>query len=112
LALCGSAITLTLPVLLRYLIVFDFYSIINTINGAVLIVLLAVCLGILSGGKKLYEIIFFMLTYCVIEKVMVADYLGAMQHDSHLGFVSVILILNVFFVAVSFGGRSYQVRHL
>jgi hypothetical protein len=106
------SLMLTLPVLFRYLIISDFYSIINIINGAVLIVLLAVCLGILSGGKKLYEIVFFMLTYAVIEKIPPADYLGGMQHDSHLGIITIVLALNIFLVAVSFGVRSYQVRHL
>jgi hypothetical protein len=106
------SIVLTLPVLLRYFIVPDFYSIINIINGAVFIVLLAVCLGILSGGKKLYEIIFFMLTYAVIEKIPPADYLGGMQHDSHSGFIITVLALNIFLGAISFAVRSYQVRHL
>ncbi|MDB5090060.1 MAG: hypothetical protein JWR09_4054 [Mucilaginibacter sp.] len=106
------AVVLTLPVLLRYLIALDFYAMINIINGAVLIVLLAVCLGILSGGKKLYEILFFMLTYCFIEKVPVADYLGGMAHDSHSGFIIIVLTLNIFFAVVSFTVRSYQVRHL
>ena len=106
------SLALTLPVLLRYLIISDFYSIINIINGAVFIVLLAVCIGIISGGKKLYEILFFMLTYAVIEKVPPLDYLGGMQHDSHSGIITIVLMLNIFLGAVSFGVRSYQVRHL
>lgn len=106
------SLVLTLPVLLRYLIVADFYSVINIINGAVFIVLLAVCLGIISGGKKLYEIIFFMLTYAVIEKIPPADYLGGMQHDSHSVIITLVLALNIFLGAVSFAVRSYQVRHL
>ena len=106
------SLALTLPVLLRYLIISDFYSIINIVNGAVFIVLLAVCIGIISGGKKLYEILFFMLTYAVIEKVPPLDYLGGMQHDSHSGIITIVLMLNIFLGAVSFGVRSYQVRHL
>jgi hypothetical protein len=106
------AIVLTLPVLFRYLIAKNFYAIINILNGAVLIILLAVCLGILSGGKKLYEIIFFMLTYSVVEKFPAADYLGGMPHDSNTGIIIIVLMLNVFFSVVSFAIRGYQVRHL
>lgn len=103
---------LALPVLLRYIVTGDFYSVLNIINGAAFIVLLCVCLGILSGGKKLFEILFFFITYCVIEKIPVADYLGAMPHASQIGYMMVILMLNVFLGALSFGVRSYQVRHL
>jgi len=106
------AVGLALPVMLRYAIISDFYTVLNLINGAVFVVLLSVGLGILSGGKKLFEILFFFITYCVIEKIPVADYIGSMQHNSHTGFITTVLILNLFLAAISFGVRNYQVRHL
>ena len=98
--------------MLRYAVSGDFYTVLNLVNGAVFIVLLAVAMGILSGGKKLFEILFFFVTYCIIEKLPVADYLGSMPHYSHTGYVFIISLLNLLFAAVSFGVRSYQVRHL
>lgn len=103
---------LALPVMLRYTLNGDFYTVFNLINGAIFIVLLAVSLGILSGGKKLFEILFFFITYCVIEKIPVADYIGSMQHDSHSEAIATVLMLNLFLAAASFGVRRYQVRHL
>ncbi|MGZ3873465.1 MAG: hypothetical protein ACXVJD_11130 [Mucilaginibacter sp.] len=106
------ALVLALPVLMRYLIAADVYSMTGIINGALFIVLLAVCLGIVSGGKKLFEIIFFLITYAAIDKIPVVDYLGGMQHDNRGGFVITMLLLNLFLALVSFSVRSYQVRHL
>jgi len=112
--LAGIILTtgLALPVMLRYTIAGDFYTIFNLINGAIFVVLLAVALGILSGGKKLFEIVFFFITYCIVEKLPVTDYIGSMPHDSHAGFIIIVLMLNLFFAAISFGVRNYQVRHL
>jgi hypothetical protein len=106
------AIGLALPVISRELIAKEMYSVIHILNGAVLIVLLAVCLGIVSGGKKLFEILFFMLTYAIINKVYLTDYLGAIPHDSHTTYMVVILMISLVLGLVSFAVRNYQARHL
>jgi len=106
------AVALALPVILRSAAAGNVYSVINIINGAAFVVLLAASLGILSGGKKLFEILFFFITYLITQKMPLTDYLGGMPHDSPIGFVSIILMLNVFLGVVSFSVRSWQVRHL
>ncbi|HTD98939.1 MAG TPA: hypothetical protein VK668_06610 [Mucilaginibacter sp.] len=106
------AVALALPIIVRYLIALDIYSVINIFGGAIFIVLLAVCLGIISGGKKLFEIIFFILTYAAIEKIPVTDYLGGVSHGSHSGYMATILMLIVFLGLISFSVRNYQSRHL
>jgi hypothetical protein len=106
------AVVLALPLILRYALVLDGYSIINIINGAIFIVLLAVCLGIVSRGKKLFEILFFLLTYVLTQKIPFADYLGAVTHDSQLVYMAVILSLNAVLGLISFAVRNYQSRHL
>jgi hypothetical protein len=106
------AIALALPVILRYAIALDGYSVINIINGSVLIVLLAVCLGIVSGGKKLFEIVFFMLTYSILNKIPLLDYLGSIPHNNRLGYTVIVLSANVFLMLISFLTRRYQARHL
>jgi hypothetical protein len=112
--LAGSllAVALALPVIIRHLIDLNIYAVINILSGAVLIVLLAVCLGIISGGKKLFEIVFFMLTYAITQKIPVVDYLGATAHPDHTTYMLVILMLIVFLGSVSFVVRNYQARHL
>jgi hypothetical protein len=105
-------IVLAFPLILRYVIAGNGYAIFNIISGAVCIVLLAVCIGIISKGKKLFEIIFFLLTYALTQAIPVVDYLGAIPHDSHILYMAVILGLNVFLAVVSFVVRGYQSRHL
>jgi hypothetical protein len=104
------ALALALPVIVRNALLLNSYAILNIINGCVLIVLLAASLGILSGGKKLFEVIFFMLTYAVINKIEVTDYLGSMSHGSI--FLEVILLINIALASAGFIARNYQVKHL
>lgn len=103
---------LALPVMLRYAIVLNGYAMINILNGSVFIVLLAVCLGILSGGSKLYEIIFFLLTYSVMNKIPATDYLGYLPHGNPLLYTVMILGINLVLILTCFITRSYQARHL
>ena len=106
------AVALSFPLLIRYIIIMNVYAIVNILNGAVFIVLLAVSLGITSGGKKLFEIVFFMLTYVITQKVPFADYLGGVKHNNMVGYVFVLLIINLLLGVTGFLVRSYQVRHL
>ncbi|MBB6270742.1 hypothetical protein HDF26_001169 [Pedobacter cryoconitis] len=106
------AMVMALPVIVRYAIISDLFAVVNIINGSVLIILLAVCLGIITEGKKLYEIIFFMLTYSAVNKLPITDYLGGAPHDNHLVYISVLSGLNIILVLVSFIVRNYQSRHI
>jgi len=106
------AVALALPLIGRYLIGVNFYAVLNILCGAIFIVVLAVCLGIVSGGKKLFEVIFFMLTYAVIQKIPAIDYLGATPHQDHNGYMVIIVMLILFLGVISFFVRNYQARHL
>ncbi|MDJ1505028.1 hypothetical protein [Xanthocytophaga agilis] len=106
------AISLALPVIGRYLITKDMYAVSTILSGAVLIVLLSVCLGIVSGGKKLFEILFFILTYAIINKVPMLDYLGAVAHDNLPLYTGQLLVISFVLGLTSFLVRSYQTRHL
>jgi len=106
------AMTMALPVIVRYALVLDMYSVINIINGSILVILLAVCLGIITDGKKMYEIVFFMLTYSALNKIAITDYLGNTAHDNQINYLIVMLGLNMTLVLISFIVRNYQSRHL
>lgn len=106
------AVALALPVMLRYAVISEGYTVINILNGSVFIVLLAVCLGILSGGSKLYEIIFFLLTYSVMNKIPATDYLGYLPHGNPLLYTVIILGINLLLALTGFIARGYQARHL
>ncbi|MET3978510.1 hypothetical protein ABIB62_001079 [Mucilaginibacter sp. UYP25] len=104
------ALALALPVIIRNAALLNTDAILNIINGCVLIVLLAATLGILTDGKKLFEVVFFMLTYAIINKVDVVDYLGSMPHGST--YLTIILLINAALACVGFLVRNYQVKHL
>lgn len=106
------AIGLCLPVIIRFILIGDSYAIINIVNGAMLIVLLAVAFGIVSGGKKLFEVLFFLLTYCVVSKVPFTAYLGTLPQQHVFYFIAVVCILNVALLIISVMMRKYQSRHL
>jgi hypothetical protein len=103
------AIALAMPLMIRYLIGGGFMSILEIVSGAFFIVAFAVCLGILSGGNKLFEILFFLLTYSAVNKIPFMDYFGGMHHD--LNYTRLMLLIIVFLLSVSFALRNYEVRH-
>ncbi len=73
---------LAVPLVVRYGIRVNFYAIFSICLGSVFIVILACALGILSKGKKLFEVLFFMITYAVINGIPFVDYFGGNSHDS------------------------------
>ena len=106
------AILLALPVVLRYTFLLDYHTVGHILNGAFLVVLAAIFLGMISGGKKLFEVLFFLLTYAVLNKLPATDYLGTMPHESHKNDILILLLLNAALALTSFWIRNYQLRHL
>jgi hypothetical protein len=103
-------VVLAMPLIVRYILVLNGLTIINVLLGAIFIVLLAVCMGIVTGGKKLYEIVFFLLTYLITQRLPFIDYLGAIDHSNQVLYV--VFILNIALGTISFWARGYQARHL
>ena len=106
------ALLLAMPLILRCMVASNWIAVLNIINGAVFIILLAVCLGIVSKGKKLFEILFFLLTYTLTQKIPFADYLGAVAHASAIIYITIMAGLNILLAGISFTVRNYQSRHL
>ena len=112
--LAGIALAtiLSLPILIRSLIVANGYLLLAVVNGTLLIVLAAVVLGVLTGGKKIFEILFFLLTYAVLNKVPFTDYLGSLPHPNKVFVGVAILLINVSLVTIAIVARRYEARHL
>jgi hypothetical protein len=103
------AIALAFPLMIRYLISADFMHALEIFTGAVFIVALAVCLGISTGGNKLFEILFFLVTYSAVNKIPFMDYFGGMHND--VDYTGFMLVITIFLLMVSFVLRSYEIRH-
>ncbi|WP_298540130.1 hypothetical protein [uncultured Aquimarina sp.] len=108
--IAGIAIILFLatPLIIRLMTIQEFSSVGFIIIGAVFIVLLASGLGILTKGKKLFEILFFMITYANINKIPFADYFGGLNHSSN--YIISLIIVTMTLGIIGFLTRRYQLR--
>lgn len=94
------------PLIFKLLLI-DAISAISIILGGILIVAVATTLGIISKGKKLFEILFFLLTYANINGIPFLDYFGAFSNDYiYLLSLSTLAILLLF---ITFLARKYQI---
>ncbi len=80
--LAGVVLMLLLasPLLIRLGLSLSFSGVLALIFGAIFIVMFAVLLGILSNGKKLFEVLFFMIAYANINGIVFVDYFGGFEH--------------------------------
>ncbi|NNV55124.1 hypothetical protein [Limnovirga soli] len=101
---------LALPLMVRYLAGGEFMPVIYLLAGAIFIVLLAAALGILTGGKKLFEILFFAITYTNLNSIPFADYFGALNNSS--AYLSLMLLMISGLIITGFTIRKYEIRHL
>jgi hypothetical protein len=102
------AFVLASPLFVRYAIAQQFLPIAGIVAGGIFIVLFAACLGIISGGKKLFEVLFFAITYMNVNRVPFADYFGFSPTASSL---LILVALSIFLAALSWLVRSYEIRH-
>ncbi len=101
-------VSLSAPLLIRYVVASDFVAVASIAVGGVFIVLLAAALGILSKGKKLFEILFFMITYTNINGLAFTDYFGGMPHGSF--YVPVMALLCLLLGMLGLALRYLQLR--
>jgi len=101
---------LTIPLLLRYAIAMELMPIISILLGAIFIVVLAVFIGIISGGKKLFEILFFFLTYSNVNKIPILDYFGAINKG--INYIGLMAILTLLITMLSYLWRKFEINSL
>jgi len=104
------ALALASPLLVRCLIGGHFSAGLNIIMGGIFIVLFAVAAGMLSGGKKLFEILFFLATYINLERAPIADYFGGM--DDGMGYTVLIAGCIGLLAVLSFMLRKFELSRI
>jgi len=100
------AIGLAIPLMVRYALIGDWLPILSIITGALLVVAFSVFLGLISGGKKLFEVMYFMLTYAHLNKAEGLDYFGGMVRSSAT--ISTVVLIAAGFLLVGFAMRKVQ----
>ncbi len=101
---------LALPLLIRELLIINFSGFISILLGGVFLVLLSASLGIVTKGKKLFEVLFFMITYANINGIPFLDYFGALTHSTT--YLSKLLTLILILFAFTFIIRKKQLKKL
>ncbi|MCG8330887.1 MAG: hypothetical protein MI974_24560 [Chitinophagales bacterium] len=97
------------PLIIRLGIQVEIEEILSIILGSILIVSLAVVLGIASKGKKLFEVLFFLITYANLNKILILDYFGGMPHNSY--YLMNLLLLSIPLLLLSFIMRKKELRN-
>lgn len=103
------ALVLALPVIVRYAVMGNYGTVISILLGAVFVVSFAVCSGIVTGGKRFFEIIFFMLTYLNINLAPPFDYFGAF--NSGINYTGLMLVIIFSLLVIAFLFRRYEIRN-
>lgn len=102
---------LSLPVICRLLISGEALTVLQLVNGLLFTVLLSASLGIISGSKKLFEILYFALTYLAFQGIGPAHYLGAIAHNGYTGMMIIFFGINVLLLISGLFIRDYQTKH-
>ncbi len=99
---------LALPVLSRAMIAGDLYSVSAITVGSLFIPLFAISSGILSGGSKLFEVVFTMMVYGIINGIPFLDLTGGIPGSREAGIAYYFLAAALFMLIVAFAGRKKQ----
>jgi hypothetical protein len=102
---------LALPVTLRLLFTGDFYGVYAIVIGALFIPVFAIALGILTGGSKLFEVIFTIIVYGFFNRVPFFDFIGAIAESHVLGIAHYLLGATSALIILAFLTRKRQITH-
>jgi len=98
------------PLIIRLGVSLNFKGALALIFGGVLIVLLAALLGILSKGKKLFEVLFFMVTYTNVNRIPFVDYFGGFEH--HKFYLTQLIVFTIILGITSYLIKKHQLKYL
>ena len=105
-AACLLLLFLALPVLIRILIDGNLYGMYALLSGALFIAAFAIASGILTGGGKLFQVIFTMMVYGILNRVPWFDFTGAIPGSREAGMANYFFLAAVFLVTLAYAGRK------
>ena len=100
---------LAIPLIVRYLLLGDLSNVFSIILGALFVISFAVFSGIITGGKRFFEIVYFMLVYCNLSSIPFADYFGAFNHG--VNYILILLSVIGSMLLVAYAARGYEIRN-
>lgn len=104
-------ISLAMPVIIKVLITGNLYSFYAIIIGALFISTLAISIGILTGGSKLFEVLFTIMVYCFLNRIPVFDFIGAFEESRMVGMANYYVAITFALIILAFSARKRQIGH-
>lgn len=101
---------LALPLTIRLGITANTQAIGAVFLGGIFIVVFAAISGIITQSKKLFEVLFFMITYTNINSIPFTDYFGGLPHST--SYIIKLAVTIVALIAFSFLIRNHQLKKL
>jgi hypothetical protein len=105
-------ITVAIPVLIKVTIAGYYYGVYAIVVGALFIPSFAIASGILTGGSKVFEVIFTIMVYCILNAIPLFDFVGAIKGSRELGIAHYLLVITFVLVIVAFSARKRQIRNV
>jgi hypothetical protein len=99
---------LALPLVARYALQTDFTAVATVCLGVFVIVSFATLFSTLTKSKKLFEVLFFMVTYINLNGLSLFDYFGASQHPNSYWLVLGFIVMGM--LGMSFFKRYREVN--
>ena len=104
-------LSLAVPVMLRELICGNMYAVYAISVGTLFIPAFAISSGIISGGSKLFEVIFTIMVYGMLNSAPFFDFTGAVAGSKELGIANYIFVTTLILLIIAFLGRKRQILH-
>jgi ABC-type transport system involved in multi-copper enzyme maturation permease subunit len=105
-------ITLAIPVLMRVIITGNIYGAYAIVVGAIFIPAIAITSGILTGGSKVFEVIFTIMVYCILNAIPLFDFVGAIKGSRELGIAHYLMVITLLLLIVAFSARKRQISNV
>jgi len=105
-------VILAFPVLLRELLTGNFYGGYAIAVGALFVPAFAILSGILTGGSKLFEVIFTIMVYGILNSVPWFDFVGANLESQEMGLAHYLAVITLGMILLAFSGRRWQISHV
>lgn len=102
-------LTLALPLLIRNLAAGNLHGIAGIFAGALFLPSLAMALGAWTGGSKLFEVVYTILWYVLLNKGPAADYLGGLEGAASPGQPLIYLSLACLCTLLAIQGRRRRI---
>ncbi|MCP4147395.1 MAG: hypothetical protein GY757_06560 [bacterium] len=100
---------LSAPILFRCLLAGNFYGFYAVLVGAFFIPAFALVAGTWTNGHKLFEILYTIIWYLLLNGAPALDYVGAFTRSRSLGMAHIFLFITVVFLFLSLVGRKRQI---